>query len=326
MVRVLAETQVDSLLDLPALLDVVETAFLAQGRGAVERPERPHFPVGTGLDPDDPDGALGTGLVMPAYIHGADHYATKLVGVHGANPERGLPTVQAQVVLSAAATGRPAAFMAATRLTNARTGCIGGVAVRALADGPVTLGILGAGTQARWQARAIDAAVGLASARVYAPSDSKTACAADLRDEHDIEAMAVESPREAVSGADVVVTATTATEPVFPGATLAPGTVVVAIGAYTPETQELDAATMERANRVYADVPEEVATIGDVVATGFDPAALRPLSSLLTGDDGPNPDGIVVVESVGTAVLDAAAGGALLERAIQAGVGTEIKL
>lgn len=326
MVRVLSETQVGSLLDLPALLDVVEAAFLAQGEGAVERPERPHFPVGTGLDPDDPGRALGTGLVMPAYVHGAEHYATKLVGVHEGNAARGLPTVQAQVVLSAAATGRPAAFMAGTRLTNARTGCIGGVAARALVDRPVTLGVLGAGTQARWQARAIDAAVGLASVRIYSPSDSKLDCAADLRDELGVEATAVDSPRAAVTGVDVVVTATTAAQPVFPGEALAPGTVVIAIGAYTAATQELDAVTMARADRVYADVPDEVATIGDVAETGFDPTELRPLSALLAGTDTPDSDAIVVVDSVGTAVLDAAAAAALFERAEAEDVGTEIAL
>lgn len=326
MVRVLSEADVSGLLELGPLLDVVEDAFLAQGAGAVERPERPHFPVGTGLDPDAPDMPLGTGLVMPAYVHGTEHYATKLVGVHERNADRGLPTVQAQVVLTEAATGRPAAFIAGTTLTNARTGAIGGVAVRALRDGPVALGLLGAGTQARWQARAIDAAVELESVAVYSPSDSRTRCAADLRDELGVDATAVGSPREAVAGSDAVVTATTATEPVFPGDALAAGAVVVAVGAYTPEMQELDIETMARAGRVYADVPVEVATIGDVVETGVDPDELVGLSALLAGDDHPPAGAVVVVESVGSAVLDAAAAEHVLERAVAAGRGTAIEL
>lgn len=326
MVRVLSEADVDAVLDLGALLDVVEGAFLAQGEGAVERPERPHFPVGTGFDADDPHEPLGTGLVMPAYVHGADHYATKLVGVHEGNPDRGLPTVHAQIALTEADTGRPAAYLAGTTLTNARTGCIGGVAVRALRDGPVDLGLLGAGTQARWQARAIDAAVGVDAVQVYSPSDSKDACATDLREELGIDATAVETPTAAVDGADVVVTATTASEPVFPGDGLGPGTVVIAIGAYTAEMQELDATAMDRAGRVYADVPEEAATIGDVVGTGFDPDALIPLSDLLAGGEGPAEDEIVVVESVGSAVLDAAAAEFVLNRAADANAGTDVGL
>lgn len=326
MVRVLSETQVGSLVDLDALLDVVEEAFLAQGRGAVVRPERPHYPMGTGLDPDDPDAPLGTGLVMPAYLHGADYAVTKLVSVHEDNPDRGLPTVQAQLAVTAADTGRSAAFMGGTTLTNARTGCIGGVAARALADGPVTVGVLGAGTQARWQTRAIDAAIGVRAARLYSPSDSRVDCATELTREHGIEARAVESPRSAVDGADVVVTATTATEPVFPGEALTPGTAVVAIGAYTADMQELDATTMARAGRLYADVPEEVAEVGDVVNTGTDPDALIPLSSLLAGDDRPARDDIVVVDSVGSAVLDAAAAEFVLDGAEAADVGTVVEL
>nr|WP_255196288.1 hypothetical protein [Halorarius litoreus] len=84
--RVLPDTVVADLLSLDDLLPVVEDAFCRQGRGAVERPERPHFPVGTDTDGQHPAGA---GLTMPAYLHDDDHYATKLVSVHEANlPDR----------------------------------------------------------------------------------------------------------------------------------------------------------------------------------------------------------------------------------------------
>ncbi|MDZ7701349.1 MAG: hypothetical protein U5J98_04390 [Halobacteriales archaeon] len=135
-----------------------------------------------------------------------------------------------------------------------------------------------------------------------------------------------DSPRAAVDGADVVVTATTATEPVFPGEALSSGAVVVAIGAYTAEMQELDATTMDRAGRVYADVPEAVAEVGDVVNTGTVPDRLVPLSSLLAGDDRPPAGEVVVVKSVGSAVLDAAAAEFVLDRALDGDVGTEVEL
>ena len=325
MVRVLAEDDIVGLLDLAELLGVVEEAFRKQGRGAVERPERPHFPVGSGLDSDEP---CGTGLVMPAYVHGAAHYATKLVGVHEGNTERGLPTVNAQIVLTEAATGLPAAYMAGARITGARTGCIGGLAARELAaDAPIELGILGAGTQARWQARAIAAACELDAIRVFSPSDSKHECAGDLEAELGVPASAAESPESAVSGADVVVTATTSSSPVFPGDALAPGALVVAIGAYTAATQELDARTMERAARVFADVPEEVAGVGDVLDAGLNPAELVPLSDVFEGRAGRDAEAeILVVESVGTAALDAAVAESVFEAAAARGVGTDVSL
>ncbi len=324
MVRVLSDDDVAALLDLPELLEVVAGAFRKQGAGEVERPERPHFPVGTGLDPDAPDEPLGTGLAMPAYVQGSDYYATKLVAVHEDNAERGLPTVNAQIALTSAETGLPTAFMAGTRITNARTGCIGGLAMRELATGPVSLGLLGAGTQARWQARAIAAATDLQGARVYSPSDSKVACAADLREEG-IDATAVDSPTAAVDGANVVVTATTATEPVFPGEALDPGTLVIAVGAYTAEMQELDPVTFERAARTFADVPAEVAEVGDALAADLATPDLVPFSAVLAGEAGRvTDDEILVVESVGTAVLDAAAAEHVYVAAEAADVGTEV--
>ncbi|NHX36021.1 MULTISPECIES: ornithine cyclodeaminase family protein [Halolamina] len=321
--RVLSDDDVASLLDLPDLLPEIERAFLKQGRGEVERPERPHFPVGTGLEGDEP---LGTGLTMPAYVHGDEHYATKLASVHEGNADRGRPTVQAQIAVTDARTGVPAGLLAGTRITNARTGCIGGLAAKHLAvgDGPVRVGVVGAGTQARWQTRAIAAARGVESARVYSPSDSREACAADLRAEG-IDAEAVDSARAAVSDADVVVTATTATEPVFPGDALAPGTLVVAVGAYTAEMRELDAATVSRAARLVADVPAEVAETGDFPDHGA--SAFTPLSAVFEGTAGRESDAeILVVASVGSAVLDATAATALFERAIAENVGTDVAL
>jgi alanine dehydrogenase len=330
MVRVLSDSEVADCLELGDLLPVVREAFVKQGRGEVERPERPHFPVGAGLGGGD-SGPRGTGLVMPAYVHGAEFYATKLVGVHEGNADRGLPTVNAQIALIEADTGLPAAYLAGTRITNARTGCIGGLAAAELAVGDaVTLGILGAGTQARWQARAIGAATDLESVRVYSPSDSKRECAEDLRGELGLPAdgvEAVESPKDAVRGADVVVTATTATEPVFPGEELEPGTLVVAVGAYTAEMRELDATTFDRAARVFADVPEEVAEIGDLLSADVDADELLAFSVVLEGTVGrESDDEILVVESVGTAVLDAATAEYVFEEAEARGIGTDVEL
>ncbi|NHN48409.1 ornithine cyclodeaminase family protein [Halostella sp. JP-L12] len=317
MVLILDDGEIGSLLDVGSLLDPVRDALVKQAAGAVERPQRPHFPVGAGLDGDEPH---GTALTMPAYVHGEEHYVTKLASVHEENPERGLPAVQAQIVLTEARTGRPAAYMAGTRITNARTGCVGGLAVRALASEPVRLAVIGAGAQARWQTRAIAAAATVEDVRVYSPSDSRFECAADLRDEG-IPASAADSAADAVRGATVVVTATTAAEPVFPPDALT-AELVIAVGAYDADTRELDAAVLERAATVFAGVPVEAAETGDVLPTDLGPDDLVPLAAALTGEAGD----LVVVESVGSAVLDLAAATAVYERAQGAGVGRELSL
>ena len=324
MVRVIADDDVDRLLDLDPLLGVVADAFRAQRAGAVERPDRPHFPLGRGLDPEDADRALGTGLAMPAYVHGAATYATKVASVHEENPERGLPTVHAQVLVADAATGEPRALLAGTRVTNARTGCIGGLAVSHLARTPVTLATFGAGTQARWQTRAIATATDVDAVAVYSPSDSRHECASDLDATVDAAVRAADSPADALDGANAVVTATTSTEPVFDAADCPDGAVVVAVGAYTPEMQELDAGTVARADRVYADVPEEAVETGDL-AERRTVDDVRPFADAFDARR-VAPDELVVVKSVGSAVLDAATADWLLERAVDDDVGRDVPL
>jgi alanine dehydrogenase len=326
---VLSDEDVARVLDLDSLLNVLDDAFVADHRGAVERPDRPHFPVGTGLDPEQPDAPLGTGLVMPAYVHGANYYATKVVGVFEGNTREGLPTVNATVVLTDAGTGMPVSYLAGTRLTNARTGCIGGLAARELAADPtaVDLGVIGAGTQARWQARAIAAATNVERVRVFSPSDSRYACADDLEDELGVPAEAVSAPREATKEADVLVTATTATEPVFPGEALASGTTVIAVGAYTAGTRELDSGTIERADRVVADVPAEAIETGDFRHTDLDADDLLALGAVCDGAAGRETmEEIVVAKSVGTAVADAAAAEHLYDLAVGRNAGMTVPL
>ncbi|WP_152039364.1 ornithine cyclodeaminase family protein [Salinigranum salinum] len=316
--RVLTEAEVERIVSLPDLLPAIEEAFVKQGRDEVERPPRPHFPIGEGE-------TEGTALVMAAAIHGASTFTTKVATVHESNPARGLPTVRTQVHVTDATNGETRATMAGNPITNARTGCIGGLAARELAAGePVRLGVVGAGAQARWQTRAIVAATDVERVRIYSPTpDSRRECADDLREEG-IDAEAVDSVRAAVEDATVVVTATTATEPVFPGDALAAGTLVVAVGAYTAETCELDETTIGRAARVFADVPEEVAEIGDMRGR-LDVDDLIPLSEVFEGRAGrESPDEILVVDSVGSAVLDAAAAEPLVDRAEREDVGTVV--
>ncbi len=330
--RLLTAADVRSHLPLADVIDAVERALRQQATGNVERPERPHFPVGHGLDTsadtaDETGDPVGTGLTMSAHVHGDETYTTKLASVHPDNPQRGLPTVQSQLLVTDAATGEPLVFAAAGPVTNRRTGAVGGLAARDLAvgDGPVTVGLLGAGTQALWQTRAVAETRGIEQLRVYSP-DSRASFAAERRAEG-IDAEAVAEPRAAVTDADVVLTATTATEPVFPGEALADDALVVAVGAYSAETRELDATTLDRADRVFADVPSEVAETGDVIESDLDPEAVEPFGDVATGDrDRQTDDGIVVVSSVGSAVFDAAAGDLLATRAAAAGAGDAVEL
>lgn len=318
MVTVLTAEEVESVCDVEAIRPAVKGALEAQAADRVERPERPHFPVGEGLESAEP---FGTALTMPAYIHGYRHYATKLASVHPGNAERAIPTTRAQIALTDAETGRPAAYMPGTRITNVRTGCIGALATEAFAADPLELAVLGAGAQARWQTRAIASGSDVEAVRIHSPSESREECAVELREEG-IPATAVGSPAEAVSGATVVVTATTSTEPVFPAEAMDAAALVVAVGAYDEPMQELDPAVLEGARAVYADVPEEAAATGDLLATSLSAADLRPLAAGFDGED--RGEGYIVVESVGSAVMDLAAATVVYDRAREADLGTDV--
>ncbi|WP_336360941.1 ornithine cyclodeaminase family protein [Haladaptatus sp. ZSTT2] len=328
MTRILSDADVRGLLDIEDVLSVVEDALRKQGRGEVERPERPHFPVGQKLDSSHPDEPLGTGLVMPAYIHGSEYFATKLVSVHPKNKRRGLPTIHAQIAVNAAETGLPVAYMDGSVITAARTSCIGGLAARELCAGPISLAVIGAGTQSRWQIRAVTTAAEVESIILYDHNESMLAEAVrELTTELDVPIETAGSPEAAVSDATLVITATTSTVPVFSGAHLAPGTTVVGIGAYTAEMQELDAQTIEGASTVFADVPEEVAEIGDILESALAEDDLIPFSDLLTGEaKRASPEDVIVVESVGSAVMDAAVAGHIYDHAVSESVGSELSL
>lgn len=321
MVRILTDRQIEELLVLEELFDPIRDALQKQAAGTVERPDRPHYPIGTGIRNDT---ATGTGLVMPAYIHGSRYAGTKLVTVHEENPTQGLPTVRAQIVLTEVMTGTPVAFMAGTRITNARTACVGAIAADQFASDPVRLALFGAGTQARWQARAIDRIRNITDVWVYSPSDSRQACADDLRAEG-IPATAVDSPADALADATVVVTATTSREPVFDADQLGPVEAIIAVGAFNEDMQELSPTVVDRISWRYADVPAEAALTGDFRDTAVSAADLTPLG-LAVGQRSPSTDQSVLIKSVGSAVFDVAAASAVYQTAVTEDVGTVLSL
>jgi alanine dehydrogenase len=229
-----------------------------------------------------------------------------------------------------AESGRPMALLDGSAMNPLKTGATGAVGVDALARPDASrLGIVGSGSQARGQLLATATVRDFEEVRVYSPTeDHREAFARSMDDRLGATVTAVDSNREAVSGCDVVVTATKASEPVFDGDWLDPGTHVTAMGQYHPAKRELDTRTIERS--VYVpDLRERVdrdagafiaareqgvvdddhvhAELGDVVAG--------------TATGRPSADAITVFDSGGTAIETVAAGAMLVERATEAGRG-----
>jgi alanine dehydrogenase len=130
-----------------------------------------------------------------------------------------------------------------------------------------------------------------------------------------------------VEGADVVVSATTVDQLVFPPNALDPRTLVITVGAFTADMQELDPRVLERAKRVSVDAPEEVAETGDLLAGDLDAANLTELDVALThGHARESSDEVLVVVGVGSVTLDAATGETVYRRAVESDDGIEVPL
>jgi alanine dehydrogenase len=128
-----------------------------------------------------------------------------------------------------------------------KTGSAGGVATDYLARETVdTVGVIGSGSQARAQVEAIDVVRDFDHLQVFSPTRAhREEFAAELGDVLDVSTTAVDSARAAVSGADVLVTATKTRDTVFDGKWLEPGTHVNAVGL-----ERIDATSIQRSTYV----------------------------------------------------------------------------
>jgi ornithine cyclodeaminase len=232
---------------------------LSAGRAAV--PLRSHVPVA------EHDGTL---LAMPAYLSAGGGLGAKLVTVFPRNPQRGLPTIFATVLLLDAQTGEPAALIEGSSLTALRTGAAGGLAADlfALPDAGI-VALFGAGVQGRAQLEAVCTVRRVTQVRVVdrqvARAEALVRWAREQPWLGGATVLAVTDPALAVRGAEIIITATTSAEPVFPAAEVGPGAHVTAVGAYTPTTREVPGELVARSAVFVDSRAAALAEAGDLV-------------------------------------------------------------
>ena len=284
------EARIRAVLRMEELIPAVERALLSFSAGQVAQPARQMLAV-------EPHG--GHFAAMPAV--GGIGMGVKLVTFYPGNAALNLPTHLAMVVLFRPETGEPQAVMDGRLITEMRTAAASAVATRALASPRASvLAILGTGVQARVHAEALRLVRDFREVRIWGRTPEKAERLAT-----DVGAVAAPSAEAAVRGADVVVTATSATEPVLRGAWLAPGCHVNAVGWRGPQGRELDEQAM-RGAFVVADSREAVLReAGDVLLAGAGVHA--ELGEVLAGAKQAPEGATTVFESVGIAVEDVAA-------------------
>jgi ornithine cyclodeaminase/alanine dehydrogenase-like protein (mu-crystallin family) len=229
------------------------------------------------------------------------------------------------VVLFQSESGDCVGVLEANKLGQLRTGGASGVAAKYLArTGASTLGIIGCGFQAETQVACIRAAVPTIE-RVVAYCRSAERLAAFCER---VGAEPADSHSAAVEDADIVVTATTAKDPVVRGEWLKPGALVCAIGANHPSRRELDNVVLDRATFVCCDSREQAKLeSGDLIdpvrARVLDWLEVYELQDVVVGEvrGRASDDDIVVFKSNGLAAWDVAIGAAAIELARDRGIG-----
>ena len=323
--RILAREDLEALLPPGDVIAAVERAFRERAAGRAPALPRAVLPMER----------HGVFLAMVSALPRLGALGTKLVTVVEGNRKRGLPTIHASYVLSDPENGAPLALMEAGFLTAVRTGATSALAARHLArpDSRV-LTCFGAGVQARFQLLCMKAVLPLAEVRVVG-RDAQRAAAF-------VEAMARElgiavsryiDRKAAVRGADVVTCATTSPRPVFSGRDLGPGCHVDLVGSFRPTTREADTMTI-RKSRVVVDTYEGAwEEAGDLLIPIKAGAITRrhvkaDLAEVVAGSrpGRTSPREITLFKSVGFAPEDAVTARLAYDRAVAAGIGTEMRL
>lgn len=220
-----------------------------------------------------------------------------------------------------------AALIDGNRITDIRTAATAVVAINATKpNGVLRVGIIGSGALARGVLGALLAVREIAEARVFSPRESsRQRFAEEFKASHGLNVLVKDSPQAAIEGVDVVVCAARAKneEPVLRGEWLQSGVVVVSVGSTLPEQREVDVDAMARADRIIADMPEEVVhETGDAlvaIAEGVDVQGKTVgLDQVLGGSVqlGEAANGIVLYKSVGSALQDVVIAEMLLRRAL----------
>ncbi|WP_394620649.1 ornithine cyclodeaminase family protein [Lentzea sp. JNUCC 0626] len=303
MTTLLTEAETAALVDDDLALGAAREAFLAAAGGFT-------FPVVIGRS-STPD----TRFTLKSGSAG-ELVGVKIGSFWPGNVE--LPRHSSTIVLLDPATGRLSAVVEAAAANAYRTAAANALAVQALArKDSRTLTVIGTGHQALHEVRAVSRVRPIERVLVVGRrADAATAFAARVTDVTGLPAETVDV-RTGVAEADVLVTATTAREPLFDAAWVAPGTHISAMGADGPGKQELPVEIYASA-LLFCDLPDQSTAIGEFQhARGVTPIAL---GAVLAGEAGrTSPGDVTVFDSSGFALQDLTLAAALLRRAASAG-------
>jgi len=329
-ILVLSHEEVLELLPMKECIGVMRQALIALAAG------KAHQPLRTIIRPPDAKGVMG---LMPAYTSGNESggsaaFGLKAICVFPGNPAKGMDSHQGAVLLFSAETGELMATMNASAITAIRTAAVSGVATDLLGRADAcNLALIGSGVQARSHLAAMSEVRSLKRCRVASRNleHAKNFCE-EMRPDFSFALEPVETVQEALEGADLIVSATTAVEPIVRREWISAGAHLNLVGSSTPNTREVDSETMAAA-RLFVDRREStINEAGDYLLAARDgvigPNHIRAeIGEVLKGDKPgrTSPDEITLFKSLGIAIEDLFAAGYLSRKARELNAGTWVQ-
>ncbi len=323
---ILTHSEVEQLLPMSECISVMEEAFIALARGEVHQPLRTVF---------RPTNVKGVMALMPAYRVGdVPLFGLKAICAFPDNAAIGKDAHQGGVLLFDGKTGEPLALVNASAITAIRTAAVSALATRLLArEDAANLAIIGAGVQARTHLTAMACVRPIKRVRIACLDfASAQEFASEMQPRFPFPIEPVENAEMAVRGSDLIVTATTAREPVLQRDWVSPGAHINAIGTFSPNAREIDTATMAAAT-LFCDARESVLNeAGDYLLAAKE-GAIGPdhiraeLGEVLikTHPGRTSRDEITIFKSLGVAIEDLAAGAYVFRKAEKETAGTWVE-
>ena len=234
-----------------------------------------------------------------------------------------------------AKTGAPLAILDGASFNPHKTGAVGALGIETLARKDASsLAVIGSGPQAKGQIRAAVTVRQFDKIYVYSSTKrNRELFAKELTEELDISIKPVSSSKLAISNADVVVTATNSSIPVFDGHNISDGTHITAVGQYHPRKRELDEHIVQRSlyipdlrSRVLTDAGSFLAAfnMGLVDETHIHAELSEVVNEILPGRT--TNSEITIFDSGGTAIETISSAYMLYQKALQAGLGTTLQI
>ncbi len=323
---VLKQSEIEQLLPMHECITVMTDALLAVAKGQV------YLPLRMVVRPPE---AAGVMALMPAHIAGENvALGVKVINVFNGNPARGKDSHQGAVLLFDAETGEPLAMMNASVITAIRTAAVSGVATRLLArEDAGDLAIIGSGVQARSHLAAMTCVRSIKRVRVVSRNfEHAQRFAAEMQPHYAFPIEPLRSIEAVVRGADLIVTATSSSEPIVQRDWIAPGAHLNVVGASQPDAREIDTATMAAAS-LFVDRRESALNeSGDYLFAvregAIGPGHIRAeIGEVLIGAKAGriHSDEITLFKSLGLAVEDVAAAAYVYQQAKIAQAGTWVE-